>query len=243
MLGSDLSFIIQLLLYIMKGAVILLAFVATAIAAPSNIKVSQKLIKSFEGGSRPNLIVSLTNTDEILASITAQATSMTHGQRATLVYNALKAHAEASQARILAILNSPQFFTSTHQSFWITNQIAVQGADISMLRALMSLDEVENISEEVLVRIDDPLSLPEHPSIQNEWNLEKIRAPEAWNFSGQGEGAIIGVIDTGARPTHEAIKDNFRGGTHSWFDPYLLSENPRDGHGHGTHVTGTAAGK
>jgi subtilisin family serine protease len=102
------------------------------------------------------------------------------------------------------------------------------------------MDEVVSIDEEIIVYLDDPVETD--PTINAEWGITKIRAEEAWAVSGDGDGGIVGIIDTGARHTHEALRDNYRAGTHSWYDPYLFSQNPRDGQGHGTHVTGTIAG-
>jgi len=75
-----------------------------------------------------------------------------------------------------------------------------------------------------------------------EYGVEIIQAPAAWAAGHNGAGAIAGIIDTGARPTHEAIAANYRGGTHSWYNPYTQTQTPGDGHGHGTHCTGTVAG-
>jgi len=139
------------------------------------------------------------------------------------------------------MLNSPRFFSFHVQSFWISNQILVEGADAATIKALAAMNEVVRIDEETVIRLDDPVT-SDKPSIQNEWGLVKIRVEEAWALGGKGAGVVVGITDTGARPTHEAIRDNFRGGTHSWFDPFLGSQNPRDGQGHGTHVTGTIVG-
>ena len=43
------------------------------------------------------------------------------------------------------------------------------------------------------------------------WGVKRIQAPEAWaEFEGnQGEGLIVGRIDTVVRHIHEALRDNF----------------------------------
>jgi len=216
-----------------------LFLIGSALSAPSSGKVSLALQQALKTKARLNIFVTLESTEATLnqLSIRAQAT---HGERATAVYHALKALATRTQAPVLEMLASPKFFALNVQSFWITNQIFVGNADQSVVSALASMDAVVSIDEEVIVHLDDPITTD--PTIQAEWGIEKIQAEKAWEVSGNGEGGIVGIIDTGARSTHEAIKDNFRGGTHSWYDPYLLSQNPRDGQGHGTHVTGTIAG-
>jgi subtilisin family serine protease len=227
----------------MKVAVVLLAVLGCALAAPSGPgKVTLALQKALQTKHRLNIFVSFESTDATLASVTSTFThDATNGERATAVYNALKAHAAASQKNVLAMLQAPRFaFALNVKSFWITNQIYVAGADASVVSALAAMDEVVSIDEEIIVYLDDPVETD--PTINAEWGITKIRAEEAWAISGDGDGGIVGIIDTGARHTHEALRDNYRAGTHSWYDPYLFSQNPRDGQGHGTHVTGTIAG-
>ena len=97
------------------------------------------------------------------------------------------------------------------------------------------------------------------------YGLKKIRAGAAWDLT-TGEGVTVAVVDTGIDYTHPDIADNVwvnideipgngvdddangfvddvRGwdfiGT-SYFSP-TPDANPRDDHGHGTHVAGTVA--
>jgi len=91
--------------------------------------------------------------------------------------------------------------------------------------------------------LDEPaVSDPVENGVNAEYGIEKIQAEAAWAAGYNGNGATIGVIDTGARFTHEAIAAGYRGGTHSWYNPYTQTQQPGDGHGHGTHCTGTIAG-
>jgi subtilisin family serine protease len=169
------------------------------------------------------------------------------GEKITSIFTTLSAHAEKTQKPILELLNSPRF-TATGakvQSFWITNQIYIQGADSSIVEALAARDEVTALTEERVAKLDDVIEgqVVTRPSgVLAEWGITKIQTEEAWAEGGNGTGAIIGIVDTGARYTHEAIRDSYFGGPKAWFNPYSQTELPEDGNVHGTHVTGTIAG-
>jgi subtilisin family serine protease len=221
----------------------LMALIAGVLAAPANnAKVHSFLRKTLETKSRVNILVSMKQTtDAALAQVSAR-TFATRGERATAVYNSLSALAAESQAAALEMLNSPRFFAINVRSFWITNQIYVQGADQYLIDSLAEMDDVASIEEEEIVYLQEPEADPQN-TIQAEWGVEKIQSEEAWRALGSdGVGAVIGVIDTGARHTHTLIRDGYRGGSHAWYNPYASQPNPTDGHGHGTHCTGTIAG-
>jgi subtilisin family serine protease len=149
--------------------------------------------------------------------------------------------AAESQKNVLEMLNSPRFFAITTKSLWISNQIYIQGADAYLVDSLAAMDEVAKIEEEIIIYLDDPVE--SDPSVKAEWGVEKIRAPQAWAAGGtDGRGATVAVIDTGMRHTHNELRNAYKGDSRSWFNPYTRTQMPGDGHGHGTHCSGSIAG-
>ena len=91
------------------------------------------------------------------------------------------------------------------------------------------------------------------------WGVEEINADDVWAapYNSQGEGSVIGVIDTGVQWDHPALKEHYRGWdadteqvdhNYNWFNPEPentcddTATGTCDWHGHGTHTTGTTSG-
>ncbi len=51
------------------------------------------------------------------------------------------------------------------------------------------------------------------------WGLEKIQAPQAWDSKRESD-IIVAILDSGADPTHEDLKDNI------WKNPYEFNGTP-----------------
>lgn len=63
--------------------------------------------------------------------------------------------------------------------------------------------------------------------------VSQIKAPAAWDSS-RGKGINVAVLDTGIDFNHPDLKPNFKGGI-----SFVPGEALLDGHGHGTHCSGT----
>lgn len=65
--------------------------------------------------------------------------------------------------------------------------------------------------------------------------VSQIKAPAAWDSS-RGKGINVAVLDTGIDYKHPDLMPNFKGGI-----SFVPGEALMDGHGHGTHCSGTIA--
>lgn len=88
------------------------------------------------------------------------------------------------------------------------------------------------------------------PGVGNEWNVDRVKAPQVWAKGFTGQGVTVGVVDTGIDVSHPALKGTYRGtkadGTmdhnYNFFDAVGGKKDAYDDNMHGTHVSGTIAG-
>ena len=174
------------------------------------------------------------------------------GARGELVAN-LRSFAQKNQASLKSYLDEARALglVESYKSFWIFNGFALKAKS----QAIHQLAFHPSVSMLLLDHYRQWLK--EKPSTAEasqsvEWNIERIRAPQAWStLNVSGTGAVVAVMDTGADWLHPALKFNYRGynphgpAKHSgnWFDPVTGSSYPFDDHGHGTHVLGIAVGR
>lgn len=75
--------------------------------------------------------------------------------------------------------------------------------------------------------------IPNDPYFSNQWNLQKINAPAAWDKSQGGFGPIA-IIDTGIDKNHPDLAGEVVGG----YNFLTGTTDTTDDNGHGTHVAG-----
>lgn len=117
-----------------------------------------------------------------------------------------------------------------------------------------ALDAVASLSRNANVRYATPdvayrvQTIPDDPLYEQQWGMESIGAPEAWDRSTGSKSVIVAVLDTGIDLTHPDLEadiwtnpdpgqDGYGDDIHGW---NFVSENnnPSDDYGHGTHVSG-----
>ena len=119
-----------------------------------------------------------------------------------------------------------------------------EGSDIPTLaKRIAERDDVRYAEPDFLGR---PGLLPNDPSFGDQWGLQMIDAEGAWDLETGKPGILIGIIDTGI-PLDESTgalnHPDLEDATRFIFGTNFVNADdpPRDTHGHGTHVTGTAA--
>jgi subtilisin family serine protease len=85
---------------------------------------------------------------------------------------------------------------------------------------------------------------PNDPHFSQQWGLQRINAPEAWQLS-RGEGIVVAVVDSGVDLRHPDLLGGFARDA----DGRVLGRDlvdggePVDEHGHGTMVAGIVAAR
>src|SRR5579884_335980 len=78
------------------------------------------------------------------------------------------------------------------------------------------------------------LSAPNDPLFPQQWNLQRIHAPEAWDIGTGGSDVIVAILDSGIDPSHPELAGRVVPGR----NVRERSADTRDDIGHGTHVAG-----
>lgn len=178
----------------------------------------------------------------------AASASKSWSKRGSNVYQSLTSTARTSQSSLVQALKTKGI---AHKPFWIVNAVKVT-ADDATITELSRRSDVAKVIPDGVVSIPEPRPGTQEAVIDTiEWNIQNVRAPEAWsNFGTRGEGIVVANIDTGVQFDHPALQNQYRGSTggaldhnYNWFDPTgICGDSPCDNAGHGTHTMGTIVG-
>ncbi|MGG4219296.1 S8 family serine peptidase [Paenibacillus jamilae] len=134
-------------------------------------------------------------------------------------------------------------------------EVTVPANKIPELAKLPGVKSIHENKTYYSIPVQDPPTLTANEATYDNAPLDQIGVPEAWAKGLNGEGIKVGVIDTGIDYEHPDLKEAYKGGYDSfeqdndpYEEPFLEKENDPYGTGfsgttHGTHVSGTIAGK
>lgn len=179
------------------------------------------------------------------AVLDPQVQAQVRAARGEAVVTALEEHMADERQALITLVDGDgsSADTSPVLDLWVINAVSAV-VDAETAAAVAQRPEVASI------RLAQTLELPEISSepLLPTWGLEAVQAPQTWGEYGyRGDGITVAVLDSGIDAAHPALAGSYRGrdGDHasSWF--VVTGENyptPGDGHGHGTHVTGSITG-
>jgi subtilisin family serine protease len=183
------------------------------------------------------------------ADLSPAAQLTTKLEKGKFVYHALRTTADLSQRDLRTQLDLQGI---RYQSFYIANKILIHGGTQATALTLATRTDVAKITPNRQYQLPEPFidAKAGQQIAAIEPNLTFIRADQVWGSGVDGAGTVLAGNDTGLQWDHPAIKAHYRGWNgatanhnYNWWDAtgtYPLA--PGDGHGHGTHTTGTMVG-
>lgn len=237
-----------------------IAFVVVGLAcvlASPIAKVEEKIWRDFQDSELINVKVTFRKADTKSAYDRFYALKLSSREAILDTQHAiLKDHADTVQADVVSMLNYGAAEGKKHylDQLWITNELIVRDIDSETLDKLRFHPDVESLLAEEFIELEETeegesFDLRDYNNtILNQWGVVNVAAPTVWARGNQGQGQVVGNIDTGARHTHVALSPTYRGNNagenhnYNWRAPTGNAAAPSDTNGHGTHCIGTHSG-
>jgi subtilisin family serine protease len=173
----------------------------------------------------------------------------TKEEKGRFVFETLRQTAQGSQADLRQHLEDQGV---DHRPFYIANKILVQGGNAATLVNVAVRPDVARITANHVFQLEEPTVNRESPVhiLAIEPNLSMLNADDVWALGHDGSGSVLAGNDTGLDWDHPVLINQYRGWdgitadhNHHWWDATgIYPTVPGDGHGHGTHTTGTMVG-
>ncbi len=136
----------------------------------------------------------------------------------------LSAYPSPFKYQIVSTLQTPNYMVNASL---ITVSTSVE-------RAINYFKSLPNVSYAEPNYIVHALSIPNDPYYSNQWYLQNIQVPQAWNYTTGANTVIVAIIDTGVSSTHPDLQNILVPG----YNFVNNTTNTMDDFGHGTFVAG-----
>ena len=219
-------------------------------------KIAARVLADTADGKNTSVVILLADQ----ADVSAAYDMKDQDARGWFVYNTLTQHAARTQVDLQQFLKSQDV---SYQSFWAANMIVATG-DRQLVESLASRSDVARVDS------NRPARWIEKPELTNlrdapgkdapsavELGVTNVNAPAVWALGFNGQGIVVGGLDTGIRWTHNALKPKYRGWNgviadhnYNWHDAIhsgggacgFNTVAPCDDNAHGSHTVGTMVG-
>ena len=172
-------------------------------------------------------------------------------QRRDFVINDHKAFCQASQAEVLHFATGLGEEVKDIHAFWTINGFSCMASDEAIHQFETRRDIAMVYRDELRRMIPENEKPYERNEKDHAWHVDKVHAPEVWNYNGTsgytGDGVIVAILDTGVNYNHIDIANSLWDGgaeyPHHGYDVVNNDNDPMDDHGHGSHCAGIVAGQ
>jgi hypothetical protein len=238
-------FRVLIMMVLLVGTVAVPITSRTAVAAEGLDKVEPLVLQELNARGQTDYFVWMAEE----ADVSGAAQLHTKLEKGTYVFETLRTTAERTQKDLLRFLDGQK---ASYESFYIVNRILVKGGSQALLGEIAARSDVAQITANHAFQLQEPFkdagALNTPTGIES--NITFIKAPQVWALGYSGQGTVMAGNDTGLQWDHPAIKNKYRGWNgsvadhnYNWWDATgTYPTVPADGHGHGTHTTGTMVG-
>jgi hypothetical protein len=239
-------------LYRLVTAAVLIALLVGTASLPAAAeqvdvtgKVENLVLEEITANGQTDFFIWMTDK----ADLSPASQLHTKLEKGIFVYTALRETAERSQKDLRRYLDAQGV---RYEAFYIANKILVRGGSQLLLDSLAARPDVAQVTANHKFQLQEPFKSSD---VQNtptgiETNITFIKAPDVWAMGYTGQGTVMAGNDTGLAWDHPAVINHYRGWdgvtanhNYNWWDATgTYPTVPGDGHGHGTHTTGTMVG-
>lgn len=211
-------------------------------------KIEPLVLTQIESSGQTEFFIWMTEKADLSPAYNLE----TKEEKGQFVFETLRETAARSQAELRKQFDSNG---TEYRPFYISNKILVFNGTQTMVMDIATRADVARITANHTYQLQEPAKSSKGGSPQAiETNITFINADDVWGLGYTGSGILLAGNDTGLDETHPTILPHYRGcqnpptcstidHNYNWWDAtntYPL--DPDDGHGHGTHTTGTMVG-